>query len=108
MVYMSYNETKRKEAPKWASSISHHPKPHRIQGFRLFKQKGTMSRHLQVKVVKDSVAHVETDTNVADASYFVHETGKELLKGIGALMLTYVAADTVRKVIVHTAQTKIR
>jgi hypothetical protein len=48
------------------------------------------------------------ETNVADLAYIATETSNSLLKGVGALMLTYVAADTARKIIVHTVTTKIK
>ena len=64
---------------------------------------------IQMKLVKPdpSVASDNADTTAADLAYIMSETSNQVFKGIGAVMLAYVAADTVRKVIVHTATVKI-
>jgi hypothetical protein len=64
------------------------------------------NRHIQVKVAKDS--EPGQDTSLADTAYIVHATGESLIKGAGALMLTYIAADTLRQIVVHTAKIKIK
>lgn len=65
---------------------------------------------IQMRLVKPHTADSPDipETSIADLTYLANETGTNLIKGIGALMLSYVAADTVRKIIVHTATTKIK
>lgn len=65
---------------------------------------------IQMSLVKPQPAESsETpETNLADLAYIATETSNTLFRGFGALMLAYVAADTARKILVHTATTKIK
>jgi hypothetical protein len=66
---------------------------------------------IQMRLVKPSQTADSPDTpetNIADLAYIATETSNSMLKGVGALMLSYVAADTARKIIVHIATTKIK
>lgn len=70
-----------------------------------------LNRSIQVSLVKPEVVEgleAETATNAADMAYILHATGESLIKGAGALMLTYMAADTFRQAAVHIVKTKIK
>lgn len=66
------------------------------------------NRSIQVKFVKPQTTSEDDtpDTTIADLAYIATLTGKSLVKGGAALMLAYVAADTLRQVTVIGAEAK--
>ena len=67
------------------------------------------NRAVQMTFVKPTEADPsESDTTVADLAYITTETGKTMIKGMGALMLAYMVADTGRKIAIHAAQTYMK
>lgn len=49
-----------------------------------------------------------SDTTVADLAYITSETSRTMFKGVGALMLAYVVADTGRKIAIHAVKTYMK
>jgi hypothetical protein len=66
------------------------------------------NRHLEVKVAKNSDIDEEPDTRLADLAYIAQQTSNSMFKGVGALILTYMAADTVRQIAILSAKAKLQ
>lgn len=60
------------------------------------------NRSIQVKMVRDGLASENLETNVADVAYIIDSTVQSVVKGVGSLMLAYVAADTLRQILVKS------
>lgn len=68
------------------------------------------NRHAEVKIVKDKKEEnytVPWKLTPVELQQMLLETGKEVTKGAAVLISTYVAADTLRRVVVHIVATKI-
>lgn len=64
---------------------------------------------VQMKFVKDQKS-AEADAPKVDPDVYVHiahETAKDVVKGAAALIGTYVAADTLRRIAIHVVATKV-
>lgn len=82
----------------------------------MFKNRSFLVKMIDDKQV-DQIETFDTDSttvseNVRDAAthlrYAATETAEQLAVGAIALTITYLAADTLRQVIIHTAKTKIK
>jgi hypothetical protein len=68
-------------------------------------------RQIQVDIVKPSKSKATDEppsTPPVDYAAIARESAKEVVKGIVVVTSSYMAADTVRRIAIHIAATKIR